>query len=61
LVHLTNRLGIGLGETSTDGRFTLLPVSCLGTCDHAPAMMIDDELHRDLNRDKIDQILERYE
>jgi NADH-quinone oxidoreductase subunit E len=61
LAHLTNRLGIGLGETSTDGRFTLLPVSCLGTCDHAPAMMIDDELHRDLNREKIDQILERYE
>jgi NADH-quinone oxidoreductase subunit E len=61
LAYLTNRLGIGLGETSPDGRFTLLPVTCLGTCDHAPAMMIDDELHRDLNRDKIDQILERYE
>lgn len=61
LAHLTGRLGIGLGETSADGRFTLLPVPCLGTCDHAPAMMIDDELHRDLNREKIDQILERYE
>jgi NADH-quinone oxidoreductase subunit E len=60
LAHLTDRLGIGLGETSADGRFTLLPVSCLGTCDHAPAMMIDNELYRDLNREKIDQILERY-
>jgi NADH-quinone oxidoreductase subunit E len=61
LAHLTDRLGIGLGETSADGRFTLLPVPCLGTCDHAPAMMIDDDLHRDLDREKIDQILERYE
>jgi len=61
LAHLTNRLSIGLGETSADGRFTLLPVPCLGTCDHAPAMMIDDDLHRDLNREKIDEILERYE
>jgi NADH-quinone oxidoreductase subunit E len=60
LAHLTDRLGTGLGETSADGRFTLLPVSCLGTCDHAPAMMIDNELYRDLNREKIDQILERY-
>ena len=61
LAHLTERLGIGLGQTSPDGRFTLLPVPCLGCCDHAPAMMVDDELHRDLAPDKIDQILERYE
>jgi NADH-quinone oxidoreductase subunit E len=61
LTHLTDLLGIGLGETSADGRFTLLPVPCLGTCDHAPAMMIDDKLYQDLTQDRIDQILERYE
>jgi NADH-quinone oxidoreductase subunit E len=61
LAHLVERLGIGLGETTADGRFTLLPVPCLGTCDHAPALMIDDELHRDLNRERLDQILERCE
>jgi len=61
LAHLTGRLGIGLGETSPDGRFTLLPVPCLGTCDHAPAMMIDETLYTDLSRDKIDQILAGYE
>jgi len=61
LAYLTDRLGIGLGETSADGRFTLLPVPCLGTCDHAPAMMIDNELYQDLTQDRIDQILERYE
>jgi NADH-quinone oxidoreductase subunit E len=59
--HLKERLGIGLGETSADGRFTLLPIPCLGTCDHAPAMMIDEDLHQDLTAAKIDQILDKYE
>jgi NADH-quinone oxidoreductase subunit E len=58
--HLTQRLGINLGETTPDGRFTLLPVVCLGTCDHAPALMIDNDLHRDLDPEKIDAILEKY-
>jgi NADH-quinone oxidoreductase subunit E len=61
LAYLTDCLGIGLGETSEDGLFTLLPVSCLGACDHAPAMMIDEDLYCDLDRAKIDQILEQYE
>jgi len=60
LAHLKRRLGIGLGETTADGRFTLLPVPCLGTCDHAPAMMIDEELHQDLTPEKVDRILSRY-
>ena len=58
--HLKKRIGIGLGETSADGQFTLLPVSCLGACDHAPAMMIDDELYPDLTPEKIDSILNGY-
>jgi NADH-quinone oxidoreductase subunit E len=58
--HLKKRIGIGLGETSADGQFTLLPVSCLGACDHAPAMMIDDELYPDLTIEKIDSILKGY-
>ncbi len=58
--HLTSRLGIKLGETTPDGRFTLLPIVCLGTCDHAPAMMVDNDLHRDLDTEKIDSILEKY-
>lgn len=61
LAHLQNRLGVGLGGTSEDNRFTLLPIPCLGTCDHAPAMMIDEELFRDLTEEKIDQVLDRYE
>ena len=58
--QLRSRLGIDPGETTRDGRFTLLPIVCLGTCDHAPAMMIDDDLHRDLEPERIDEILERY-
>ena len=58
--HLTKRLGIQVGETTPDGRFTLLPIVCLGTCDHAPAMMVDQHLHRDLSPEKIDSILAEY-
>jgi NADH-quinone oxidoreductase subunit E len=58
--YLISRLGIRLGETASDGRFTLLPASCLGACDHAPAMMVDDELYGDLTLEKIDEILERH-
>jgi NADH-quinone oxidoreductase subunit E len=59
--HLTARLGINWGETSQDSQFTLLPIACLGTCDHAPALMIDDELHRDLDPEKLDSILAKYQ
>ena len=54
------RLGIGMGETTPDSRFTLLPVSCVGLCDHAPAMLIDEDLHGDLDSTKIDEILKKY-
>lgn len=58
--HLQERLGIRYGETTPDGKFTLLPMVCLGTCDHAPAMMIGEDLHRDLSPEKVDQILAKY-
>lgn len=58
--HIAEKLGIGFGETTSDGRFTLLPIVCLGACDHAPAMMIDGDYHLDLDPQKIDTILEDY-
>jgi NADH-quinone oxidoreductase subunit E len=58
--YLSAQLGINLGETTADGLFTLLPIACLGACDHAPAMMIDDELYGDLTCQKIDDILASY-
>jgi len=60
LQALEDRLKIKLGETSHDDRFTLLPIVCLGTCDHAPAMMIDEDLHRDVDPSRLEEILERY-
>ena len=57
---LQHALGIDLGEMSKDGRFTLLPTVCLGICDHAPAMMIDEDTYIDLDEAKIDSILARY-
>jgi NADH-quinone oxidoreductase subunit E len=56
--HLTARLRIELGETSSDGKFTMLPIPCLGACDHAPTLMIDADLYQDLDLHKVGQILE---
>lgn len=58
--YMSSRLGIKLGETTSDGKFTLLPIVCLGACDRAPAMMVDGDLHGDLTPEKIDAILEQY-
>jgi NADH-quinone oxidoreductase subunit E len=57
---VTRRLGIKFGETTVDGRFTLLPIVCLGACDRAPAMMVDGNLHPNLDAQKIEGILEEY-
>jgi NADH-quinone oxidoreductase subunit E len=61
LEHLRERLGIGFGETTEDNRFTLLPVSCIGACDHAPAMIVDGTMHSDLDVQKLDEILGTYQ
>ena len=46
---IKDQLGVEFGETTADNQYTLLPVTCLGDCDHAPAMMVGDELHHDLS------------
>jgi NADH-quinone oxidoreductase subunit E len=57
---LMKKLGVKYGETTKDGRFTLLPMCCLGTCDRAPAMFVGQDLHRDLKPEQVDGILEKY-
>jgi NADH-quinone oxidoreductase subunit E len=57
LTHLEQRLGIEAGGTTPDGRFTLLPICCLGDCDHAPVMMVNDTLIRNLTPDLLDRVL----
>jgi NADH-quinone oxidoreductase subunit E len=59
--HLQEQLTVQPGDSTGDGRFTLLPIVCLGACDRAPVMMIDDDLHGDLTPAKIGNILERYD
>ncbi len=56
--HLRSKLGVGWGETTADGQFTVLPIPCLGACDHAPAAMVNGELHTDLTPARIDSLLQ---
>lgn len=62
--QLERKLGIAFGQTTPDGRFTLLPIVCLGACDHAPLLMVDEELHQDLDPhqdpQKLDAVLTPY-
>jgi NADH-quinone oxidoreductase subunit E len=55
--HLQAKLGLAVGETTADGRFTLLAVECLASCGTAPAMQVNDAYHELLDEAKIDQIL----
>ena len=58
--RLEEILGVKLGETTPDGRFTLLPIVCLGACERAPAMLVDDDLHGPLELDALEAVLEPY-
>ena len=58
--HLQRILGIGFGETTADGIFTLLPTCCLGACGEAPAMMVGLTTHGALTPEKVDAILASY-
>ncbi len=57
LDHISRKLGIAVGETTPDGRFTLLEVECLGSCGTAPAMQVDEALYDQLTTERIDEIL----
>lgn len=58
---LQTKLGIRYGETTSDDRFTMLPNCCLGTCDTAPALMIDRDLYKNVTVDQLDDILSKYQ
>lgn len=58
--YISGKLGISFGGTTPDGRFTLLPISCLGDCDNAPAMMINEDHYNRLSIEMIDELLGRY-
>jgi NADH-quinone oxidoreductase subunit E len=54
--RITEQLGIDLGETTPDKRYTLLPVTCLGACDKAPVMMVGEDLHQDISEQTISEL-----
>jgi NADH-quinone oxidoreductase subunit E len=58
---LQQQLNLKFGETTADKKFTLLPNACLGCCDHAPALMIDDNLYSDVKVEDLERILKKYE
>ena len=58
LDHLKSRLGVDVGETTADGRVTLLAVECLCACEGAPMMQVDDRYEVALTPDKVDRVLE---
>jgi NADH-quinone oxidoreductase subunit E len=59
--HLKSKLGVEPGQTTSDGRFTLLPNACLGLCEQAPAMIVDYDTHGHLTPARIDEILAKYQ
>lgn len=59
LEHLRRRLGIGVGETSDDGKWTISEVECMGSCGTAPMFAVGEEYYENLTTEKVDEILEQ--
>jgi NADH-quinone oxidoreductase subunit E len=55
--YISRKLGIEVGQTTADGKFTLLTVECLGSCGTAPMMQIDETYYENLTEEKIERIL----
>jgi NADH-quinone oxidoreductase subunit E len=56
--HVCKRLGVDVGETTADGRYTVSTVECLGSCGTAPVVMVNETYHEDMSADKVDRLLE---
>ena len=59
--HARERLGVGFGETTADGLFTLEPVYCLGNCACSPSVRINDEIHARVSPARFDELIARLE
>jgi NADH-quinone oxidoreductase subunit E len=58
--HLKQKLGIDFGETTADGRFTLVDVQCLGACGEAPVVQINNDYYTELTVERLDALLDRF-
>lgn len=56
--HLCKKLNLNTGDTTEDGSITLMEAECLASCGTAPVMLVDDTLHENLTREKVDSIIE---
>jgi NADH:ubiquinone oxidoreductase subunit E len=61
LKSIADATGIHPGETTSDGLFSFEVVNCIGACDQAPAMLVNDDLHGNLTPGKISSILKAYQ
>jgi len=61
LGYLREKLGIDVGETTADGKFTLAKAECIAACDGAPAILVNETLHRHMTREKLDRLLDGLE
>ena len=59
--HLQQKLGIHAGETTPDGKFSLVRVECLGSCGTAPMLQLNDDYHEDLTLEQVDRLLDGLE
>ncbi|CAN5217494.1 NAD(P)H-dependent oxidoreductase subunit E [soil metagenome] len=59
VAHLKNKLNIEVGETTSDGMFTLKTVECLGSCGTAPMLQVGANYHEDLTNEKVDSLLDK--
>ncbi|MGH9444090.1 MAG: NADH-quinone oxidoreductase subunit NuoE [Thermoanaerobaculia bacterium] len=59
LEHCEKKLGIGVGETTPDGKFTITEVECIAGCDRAPSMQVNDQYHEPMTPEKLDLLLAR--
>jgi len=58
LEHLGHKLGVEPGQTTSDGRFTLTRVECLGSCGTAPVLMVNDTYHESMTPARVDALIE---
>ena len=60
LEHLCEKLGVRPGETTADGRVTLEFAECLGACDVAPAILVNNMLHGNMTKEKVDELVSTW-
>jgi len=56
--HVEGKLGIHRGETTSDGKFSLVCVECLGSCGTAPMLQLNDDYHENLTPSEVDRLLD---